>query len=66
MYQSDFRTTISKKYVIYANFPQAVFFFHTQKKNRTIGPWRGMDGSVCGYGEKKKKPYPFDMSAIGK
>ena len=43
---------------ICANFCQAVYFFQTQKKNRTIGLWRGMEGSVCGYGEKKK-PYPF-------
>ena len=37
------------------------FFFSLTKKNQTIGLWRGMEGSVCGYGEKKKL-YPFVLA----
>ena len=43
-------------------FPKR-FFFHPQKKNRSIGLWRGREGTVCGYGEKNK-PYPFDTSVL--
>ena len=36
-------------------FPKRFFFFpHNKKKNRSIGLWRGREGTVCGYGEKKK------------
>ena len=58
VYWCDFGTTNSKKYGICTNFSKAVFFFHPQKKNRSIALWRRMEGTVCGYGEKKK-PYPF-------
>ena len=34
-------------------FPKRFFFFTHKKKNRSISLWRGMDGTVCGYGENK-------------
>ena len=41
-------------------FPKRFFFFHPQKKNRSIALWRRMEGTVCRYGEKKTIPLWYE------